>query len=283
MSFGIGFKYDIKDYNRHTISIERLPFLQIDAPSKYSDSQIEDYANDVCLMMSLFWSKYINYFWGIIRVTQNQPEPKFREKTVYKFVEDQIDDNIYTRWGDKFKNIIDFFNTIDYDKVAVCRDLLKEVSNRMIRSQYVDSISEFMLLYNVIEKIRNYYLNLGKQDVGFSIKEEYDFNVSKNRTDKFIKEKIKEIAEIVADNDKEEFVKNANKKVSFIRKTGLIDQFTSLILYLDLSVDAYKIDFSDLINIRNTLYHGNCIDDDFQLYNTEMRRLINDLLLKLLS
>ena len=232
--------------------------------------------------MSLFYSKYINYYWGRIRVTKEQRGRIIREKTEYKFIEDQIDDNEHDTWADRFENLFKFLKAIDYKKVAECNDLLTEITNRLIKSQYVDEISEFMLLYNVIEKIRNYYLSLGLENGGFSIKEEYDFETSKKRTNKFIKEKILEISSIVADYDKEDFKKNASNKITFIRKTGLMDQFSSLVTFLELSINDYNIDFKKLINIRNNLYHGNRADENYQLYNKEMRKFINHILVKLL-
>lgn len=282
MSFGIGFKYRNNDFSKYIIKLERIPFLLIDAKIEYSDFQIVDYANKLCLIMSLFYSKYINYYWGRIRVTKGEKGRNIREKTEYKFIEDQIDDNEHDTWANQFENLFKFLEAIDYKKVAECNDLLSEITNRLIKSQYVDEISEFMLLYNVIEKIRNYYLSLGIENGGFSIKEEYDFETSKEITKRIIKEKILEISSIVADNDKEDFKKNASNKITFIRKTGLKDQFYSLITFLKLPIEEYKIDFGQLIGIRNKLYHGTHVNEDFLLYNSEMRKLINNLLLKLL-
>ena len=282
MSFGIGFKHSINDLSKHIVSLERIPYLLIDAKIEYTDLQIVDYANKLCLIMSLFYSKYINYYWGRIRVTKEQRGQNIREKTEYKFIEDQIDDNEHDTWADQFEDLFKFLKAIDYKKVAECNDLLTEITNRLIKSQYVDEISEFMLLYNVIEKIRNYYLSLGLENGGFSIKEEYDFETSKTRTDKFIKKCILEVSSIVADYDKEDFEKNASNKITFIRKTGLTDQFSSLVTFLRLSINNYNIDFKKLINIRNSLYHGNRADENYPLYNKEMRKLINHILVKLL-
>lgn len=283
MSFGIGFKHVVNEVTKHSINIGRIPYLEVIPGENDSDDTILEYASNLCLMMSLYWSKFIDYYWGRVKVDHEIDGLNFKERDEYHYVEEYIDDSNYTPWKEKYENFFQFITDIDYAKVLSSRELLQEVADRAIRSQFLDTASEFMLLYNVIEKIRNYYLDVGKDTGGLSIKEEYDFDLSKAARDKFINDKLKEIGKFVNTKDRVEYLSKTNQKVSFIRKTGLKDQFDSLVTYLGLSPKDYQINFIELINIRNKLYHGNRTETDLNLFIKEMRTLICDLLLKMLS
>lgn len=283
MSFGIGFKHVVNEVTKHSINIGRIPYLEVIPGENDSDDTILEYASNLCLMMSLYWSKFIDYYWGRVKVDHEIDGLNFKERDEYHYVEEYIDDSNYTPWKEKYENFFQFITDIDYAMVLSSRELLQEVADRAIRSQFLDTASEFMLLYNVIEKIRNYYLDVGKDTGGLSIKEEYDFDLSKAARDKFINDKLKEIGKSVNTKDRVEYLSKTNQKVSFIRKTGLKDQFDSLVTYLGLSPKDYQINFIELINIRNKLYHGNRTETDLNLFIKEMRTLICDLLLKMLS
>jgi len=283
MSFGIGFEHIIEDADKHSISIRRIPYLEIVCKEIYTDDNIIEYASTICLMMSLFFSKNIDFYHASIKVNSEIEGLKFKERIEFRLIKDQVDDNEHKSWGDTYENLFIFINNISYNKVITCKKLLFEISNRIIRSQYMDNISEFMLLYNVIEKIRIYYLELGEENGGYSIKEEFDFNIPPKKRDKHIKRILRGITPIVAANDKMSFIILANDKVSFIRKTGLKDQFESLIKHLGLSPEIYKIDFIELIRLRNKLYHGNFANADLSTFIQGMRNIINDLLIKLIA
>jgi hypothetical protein len=82
-----------------------------------------------------------------------------------------------------------------------------------------------MLLYNIIETIRNFCIDNPLSSRKLEINDEYSFSVGKNKTYEFICNKIKEIAAIVSTPDKASFIEKANTKVPQIKKKGLLDQF----------------------------------------------------------
>lgn len=282
MAFAIGFIHWIKETNNFNIIIERLPYLKIEAKEKESDDQIIDYASDICLLISLFWSKQIEYNFAKVRANRETEGGKLRTKYEFRFIENQIDNKIHQSLKDNYIRLFDFIADIDYEKFLICKEMLKDITNRIIRSQYVDIVSEFMLLYNVIEKIRNHYLDLDNEGNGFSIKEEFEFNLPAKKRDKHIKHVLKGIIPIVKSCDKQFYQSMVGDKVTFIRKTGLKDQFESLVEYLKLSPADYRINFTELIKIRNKLYHGSVVEHDLHPFIVGMRKLINDLILKLL-
>jgi hypothetical protein len=115
-----------------------------------------------------------------------------------------------------------------------------------------------------------------------AIKEEFKFKYGKSKTNEYIKNKIKEIKEIVDDSDVDSFLSKASDKVSFIRKTGLKDQFDNLLKFLDLDPGSYEMDFTNLIKIRNNIYHGKLPEDSISPYINCMEKLLYDMILKMI-
>ena len=62
----------------------------------------------------------------------------------------------------------------------------------------------------------------------------------------------------------------------------MIDQFESLLSHLELNPLDYDINFTKLIRIRNSIYHGKLPKEDVTPYNEQMTILIYDMLLKLM-
>lgn len=243
-----------------------------------TDIQLIEYGNIICLLMSFYWQKTIDYFHATVRVVGN-PDIQTREQ--FKYSEHPIDDTIDYPLKSGYETIYEFLESLKHEKVLSCISLLKKIVPRIIRSKRVDEISEFMLLYNVIETIRTHCMTNLIDGNTLEIKEEYEFINGKGTTNEEIKNKIKEIVDIVKAEDKDDFLSNAHNKVTFIRKTGLKDQFDSLVTYLGLNADSYDIDFIQLISIRNDIYHGNPPRADVKPYNGGMRLLIDDLILRL--
>lgn len=108
-----------------------------------------------------------------------------------------------------------------------------------------------------------------------------NFPCQRKKTIAYIKDKIKEIVDIVVPSDKDEFSAKASDKVSFIKKTGLKDQFEGFVKYLDLNPEDYTLRFEDLINVRNVIYHGNIPEADIPLCNKELRKLVLNIILKI--
>lgn len=283
MAFGLRFVHALREKGKYDIHIVRLPQLIVKADAGKTDTEIINYARLICLLMSLYGGKFIDYYLGYVRITDGNAPPELNERIEFRFVKDQVDDTVRLPFGGTNRTFFDFIHSIDYEKVICSRKLLEDITDRVIRSQYIDSTSEFMLLYNVIEKIRNFYILKAKEAGQPFIIEEYAFTLSKTGTDKFIKRKLDEIAGIVQQQDKEAYLSKTYEKISVVRKTGLIDQFDSLILYTGLIPGDYKINFTELVKVRNRIYHGNFTETDLHPYIRAMRKLTVDLLLKTFS
>ena len=251
-----------------------------DESGQLKDTELLIFGEDLCLLMALYWEKNIDFFNAVVRVNDKE---HYANREVFKLCEDNFDASEEFYLKEQYPTFYDFAESVSFENFQNHKGLLQESVPRLIRIKNLDDISAFMIFYNVIEKCRNYFLENAVQGSPFTVKEEFEFTLSKSKTNDFIKNKIKEIGEIVAESDKEEFDSKASLKVTFIKKTGLIDQFESFISYLDLDADKYDIKFEELIKIRNQIYHGNIPEVDVSSYNNEMKKLVLDILLKIIT
>ncbi|HET6558027.1 MAG TPA: hypothetical protein VFG54_11980 [Prolixibacteraceae bacterium] len=266
-------------YSKQNIYILRDAYLTLtDSTEKLTDNELIQIGKSLCLLMSFYWGKPIDFFIANIRVNNIE---NYRTREILKYADHFIDDSHDFLLKKKFKTFYDFAESVDYGKFIANSDILFEIIPRILKTKNVDEISSFMVLYNIIEKIRNYYLTSPSDGKQFTIKEEFDFKLSKKKTNEYIKNKIKEIIEIVVDTDAEEFENKASDKVTFIRKTGLKDQFDSLLTYLELEPKSYDIDFVNLINIRNNIYHGKLPEENIKPHIAQMINILNDMILKM--
>lgn len=278
--FKLSFKHSYNSSTKFNIDISRDLFLIItNCPETLTDLEIIEIGNSLCLLMSFYWQKTIDFFNARVRINNIE---NYNTREILKYSNHLIDESNEYILKRQFASFYDFIDSINYSLFLENSELIKELVPRIIRTKNVDKISAFMILYNIIEKIRNYCISVPIKGKELLIKEEFNFTKGKKATDNFIKYKIKEIQEIVDDSDSEDFLNKASDKVSFIKKTGLIDQFESLLSHLELNLLGYNIDFTNLIKIRNSIYHGKLPKEDVKSYNEEMTILIYDMLLKLM-
>ena len=281
LRFILSFNHDYGDITKYKLEINHDAYLTItDESISLTDIDLIEQANLICTLMSFYWEKTIDFFNAHVRINNN---PDYRTLIKHRYSNHYADDSLEFLLKSRYATVYDFFESLDYAKISKCKNLLAEIVPRIIKTKIVDEISEFMLLYNVIEKIRNYCMNNPSIENKLEIREEFKFTTGKEATYKFIRDKIKEISVIVDQCDIEDFLAKASGKVTFVKKTGLKDQFDSLVTYLNLDPKSYSLDFVSLITIRSDIYHGNPPREDVKPYNSKMRLIINDLLLKLIQ
>ncbi|NWL02583.1 hypothetical protein DM790_17300 [Flavobacterium collinsii] len=251
-----------------------------DESEKIKDLELLSLGEGLCLLMSLYWEKKIDFFNAVLRVNDRE---NYGTREVFKLSGDNPDTSQEFHLKDSYADIYEFAESVDFEKFQSFRELIQDAVPRLIRIKHLDDISVFMILYNIVEKLRNFFLTAPLNGSAFTVKEEFLFTRTDNQTNNFIKNKIKEIGEIVDDKDKKEFDAKAFQKVTFIKKTGLIDQFESFIAYLNLDPGNYNVKFDELIKIRNLIYHGNQPDRDVAPYNKALKILVYDMLMALIS
>jgi len=276
LSFNHYYKYSgtIRD-----ILITRDAYLNLrDSTENLKDMELLAFGEDLCLLMSLYWEKNIDFFNAILRVNDKE---HYRNREVFRLCNENFDPSTEYDLRDQFATFYDFVQSLSFEKFQIYKGLVHQSVTRFVKVKYLDDISAFMILYNIVEQFRNHFLINSLEGETFTIKEEFNFTRSKRKTDDFIKGKIKEIGEIVADTDMDEFDAKASQKVNFIKKTGLKDQFESFVKYLDLNPADYVLPFENLINVRNVIYHGNIPDADIPLCNKELKKLVLNIILRI--
>ncbi|MDP4269100.1 MAG: hypothetical protein Q8909_03120 [Bacteroidota bacterium] len=277
----LSYNHNYGSSTKYKFEIERDAYLTItNSLNNLSDAEIINRGDLVCTLMSFYWQKTIDFFIAHVRLNNNA---NYRTKIRYKYSNHYVDESSEFSLKTRYATVYEFIESLDSTKVTVYRVLLEEITPRIIKSKIVDEISEFMLLYNVIEKIRNHCIEFPIGDSRLEIKEEFSFTQTGKALYNSINNKLKELAEIVSPDDRDEFLSKTSGKVNFIKKTGLKDQFDSLTKYLGIDEQTYDLDFTKLIQIRNNIYHGKQSDEVIKPYNDKMRLLIDDLVLKLLQ
>jgi hypothetical protein len=266
-----------REEDNFKFAILRDAYLLIyDETNNLSDRKIIEYGKLICMLMSLYWQTSIGFFIADVRSNDTQ---NYYSRKLLRHSRHSIDKDTEFPRKSRYNTFYDFIEELDYDKVVASSKLLCKIVPRLVEAKVLDEISEFMILYNIIEKIRNHCMAKNKN----KIQDKFNFTLKGEDLNDFIRSKIREISSIVDESEREEFELKAIKKVKSFTYRSLIDQFSSLIVYLGLQTDLYGLDFNKLIKIRNRIYHGKKCNADFPEINNNMRNLIYDLILRLLQ
>ncbi|MBK6544571.1 MAG: hypothetical protein IPG12_04785 [Saprospiraceae bacterium] len=243
-------------------------------------SSLEEHVKILTLLFSFYQGQEVEFTYGdvsfesghlsIYRTTYLKPEVD-KSKTVYYIKETPL---------------VDYLERTNYAFISENYAEIQNIVSQFIYSNSLIGHSRFMILYNCIELIRNFYISFAqKYNSDFVVSDEYEFIHGNDKTNKLIKEKIKEIAEIVKQEQKCLFISEAKNKVTFIRKKRITDQFLEFFKYVKVDPNSYDLDFELLIGIRNKLYHGNAINSsiDISTINLNLYKLAVDLIIKLTS
>lgn len=274
VSFILHFKHSCKSSSSvKDFLITRDAYLTlIDKSKALKDFELLELGEDLCLLMSFYWEKSIDFFSASLRIND------YKTREVFKFTNENLDYFETYFLKDMYPTFYDFAQSVSFEKYQTYKSLVEQAVSCLIRIKNLDDISTFMILYIIIEKVRNFFLSNPLKETSFTIDEEFDFT---NRTEKT--NSYKEISEVVWESDRVELDSKVNLKENSIKKTGLINRFESFILHLGLNPYKYKVELTEIIRIRNIIYHGSVPNADINLCNNEMKALMFDILLKIIS
>lgn len=235
------------------------------------------------LLISFLYGDIISYNYA-----QINKESGFTDIVISSSEKSKSQSGLNPKYEIDFEEIKSFFDNCNYDFISGNFEFIRKVIQRYIFTKDLEGESKFMVLYNILEQIRNFYITLSDdQGSSFIVGEEYSFTVSKTQTEKRIKEKIKEVGDIVDQSERDEFKKNANKKVSFIKKKLMMNQFVQFFNYLNLDLSEFDLDFQELLKIRNTIFHGHDLQQtlkvDLQVVTMRLEKLVESLIKNLIE
>ncbi|MEP2688241.1 hypothetical protein [Maribacter dokdonensis] len=179
------------------------------------------------------------------------------------------------RW-EFFQNPLNLLINVNAVHLLENSKFYRNIVNRFIYSLKTNGESKFMILYSILEQIRNNYIldkKIEKEKAGNipnlkKVTEEYKFNLSKTQTDKFIKDILENIIDIISEEDKELFKKEIKYKLTPIKVVSMINQFQSLFDYIEINPVDFKLDFLELKRLRDSIFHGRPVNDNLKVLNS---------------
>lgn len=185
--------------------------------------------------------------------------------------------NSVTIEEDKFikghDNVLEFLGSINAHRLNGHEEFLIQIVKQYVFSTQLNLEAEFMILYNIIEQFRNYYIKMFEPRRFTVDAENYKTVGSKKSANKFIKERIKCIVSVIHEDDRKEFLENASNKISFMKKKQMNNQIS---MFLDdISIQYSKEVLSGLLKLRNKVYHGSIAVGNKQEVLTSVEELKN--------
>jgi len=276
--YNLKFKYDFKLFRGDDLSLlqfQRWPQLIIREGSHKEyiedENRLEGIIDNIMVLLSYFQNQNIHYTYGRVK----------KKDSTLEYIQSKESKGFPKPKTSSLKeagiSIYDYLNSCDFEFIIQNSEFVSNTINRFIFSEYLEGESRFMILYNLMEQARNFFIQLSEtRGESFVMANDYDFILGKNKTNKYIKEKIKSIGDIVSIPERELFQSNANKKVSFIKKKQMQNQLEEFFTYLEFDLSNYGLDFEELLKIRNTIYHGNTYEGDIESKTLKIRKLVAD-------
>lgn len=250
------------------ISIQKEPKLSIEY-NDLNESEVIKHIELICAVYSFYSLENIDY--SLSRIyTKDKLHIEIRD------VSNSVSKDYHGifRW-DFFQNPLNLFINVNTSQLLENSNFYKKIVERYIYSQNTSGESKFMILYSILEQIRNKYIlekkiEIEKAGDSLNLKkvtEEYNFNLSKTQTDKFIKKTLENIVEIVSEEDKELFKSEIKYKLTPIKVVSMINQFQSLFDYIKIEPKEFDLNFLELKRLRDSIFHGRPINENLEKLN----------------
>jgi hypothetical protein len=241
--FRLEFDFRPTYFYKGKFKIKFIPKIKIRKPNyssiELSQNAIIKHIDAICILLSFYYNRQIDYFHCII----NEPNNIL---TFVKYLDFSSDFTKPIDFTDDNNTLDSLINEADFEKVCNHFELITNIVFKLIFSSRLDTISEFMILYNIIEIIRNHYLTLKQIS---KVKENYTFNHKRSQVNETIRLKLSEIAEMINENQKESFIKSIDNQIVSLKRMNQRDQFNSLFEHLKIAtISKYKLDFNEIYN-----------------------------------
>lgn len=272
----IRFKIDYHFYskqNESTSIIHKEPRLSIEH-SNLIEEEIFQYANLIFSIMTLYRSEVVDFIFARVH-TKNKTTTitkKDYEIITLKFCH-------IRRLGFR-GDVIDLLRKVKPNAILSNASTYQKFTKRYALGSKMKGESKFMILYNLLEQIRNDCIDPTK------LKQEYSFNHGKGKTDKLIRGILRSISSLVVPKEKEKFEKNVINHCRTIKYLPMQDQFDGFFKLLNLNLQKRNLDFKKFKGVRNQVFHGHPVDFNSQSSkdtNSELTVLVGIILLKIIG
>ena len=267
--------YTSKSTEEFTHLIRKEPILYIRHNRSLKEEDIVECADSICTLLTFATSNRISYTFARI-YGQKYIANIFSKKTI------QITKNnsIFLYFLGINKDVFKFLESIEHNKIDY--KFLENIVNRYVLALRLEGESQFMIFYNLIERIRFHYI--GKEGINETFK--FDEKISKTQLEKQLKERLKTFAEFVDIKEQEEYKKHIITLWKTVRYLPMKDQLNKF--FTNLGVNIEKLDFEKYVSWRNTVFHGGSIYEECSLKdledaNIKLMRFVGVLILNLLG
>jgi hypothetical protein len=267
------------------INIKKEPRFRI-RHHNATRSEIMACVNVLCALYSFYTNQKID--WRTSRVYANGEltiESRETSEEENKFIH-----GIFI-W-DFIQNPLNLVRNVDAQLLAKNSEMVFRLIERFNYAMRASDESKFMVLYSILEELRNYYILTGlieaKPDGTAAnlnrVREEYKFIHGVDKTDAFIKDALNNITGIVDESERALFANEIPFKVSAIKLMSMTNQFERYFKYLGVDPNQYELDLKQLKSLRDTIFHGRPVKDkDFlkkAIWYAHLPRLVGELMIK---
>lgn len=284
ITFGkISFKpehhFSYKNNRSDNVTIIKEPKISV-LPNKQDVEYTKKHVKLLCILLSFYSQVKIDYSLSIIN-REKESYYDFRE------IESYGKSDIFSLLKIKFRNKpFKFVESVNVQYLLDNIIFFEKIISRFNYALKTDGESKFMILYSLLEQIRNHYVTSGEiTEKESTVKDKYSFKLNKKETNKYIKEKIESISEIIKEEDKELFLSEVSYKLSPLKYISMKNQFISLFNFLDLYPENFDLDFIELKKLRDTIFHGNPLDKNEELLlkinrSNKLPKFVSEVILK---
>ncbi len=278
--------YTLEGNNGEEVRIKKEPRIRVES-SNLSEIEIRNHVRALCNLYSFYTQKSIecrvsqiytngHFYYEVSRVSEEVmkfPHGMF----LWKF----------------FQNPMNLIRNVDSGNILMRQEFVSSIIKRFLYALQSQGETQFMLLFNILEQLRNQYILEGKiekEKAGSppnirKVKEEFSFIYGSDRVRKELKKILNQVTDLLQDSEKEMFDEEMHHKISMIKLMGLANQYESLFQFLKISPNEYGLDFSKVKSLRDSIFHGRPIDEDADFleyvnYHTRMPIFIGTLMLR---
>lgn len=159
-----------------------------------------------------------------------------------------------TVFQEDYDTVLSFIGEIDRYGISGYEDFVNGIISQYLFSRRLNGEARFMILYNVLEQFRNFYIKKFKPEEYSDHREDYKTVGSRKSIRKHIKKSIESIVEVIHEDDKEQFTENISNKISFMTKKQMNHQISSFLDSLSIEYESELL--LGLLRLRNKVYHG---------------------------
>ncbi|TAH04330.1 MAG: hypothetical protein EAZ15_01195 [Sphingobacteriales bacterium] len=215
--------------------------------------EIKKHINAICALLSFFSGRDINYQFSKIYDGNG-------EFVEVKNIPNTYSDYYHGMFMYEIRNPFNLIESVNAPFFILNIEFITNCIRRFNTALQLEGESKFMLLYNVIEQIRNHYVETNKTSNNYKVVDSYQFN-DENSATEIIKKSLNEISEFVKLELKSSFISEIPNKTKDIKRLTMKNQFNSLFIHLKIDPENYMIDFKALFSLRNEIFHGNPVSD----------------------